>query len=103
VIAEDNLVENAEHMGKYLLGNLEEIQNEFPNLVSQARGLGLMCSFNLPDTETRNNFLDGLSKEQVLMLGCGPKSVRFRPPLNVTKDALDLGFEKIKTVLNKMS
>ncbi len=102
IIQEENLVENAAKTGKYLLNKIEEIQFEFPTLVDQARGLGLLCSFNMPDTETRNKFLKELYKEKVLMLGCGKRTIRFRPPLTITEDEIDLGISRIKNVLTRM-
>ena len=102
IIAEENLVENSKIVGDYLLHNLHEIQIQFPELVSQARGLGLMCSFNLPTTEQRNKLLDELYANKVLMLGCGPKSVRFRPPLNVKTEDIDEVITVIKKVLSNM-
>ena len=58
-----------------------------------------MCSFDLPDGETRNKFTKESLKEKLLILGCGEKSIRFRPPLNITKEELDEGFTKIKLIL----
>ncbi len=100
IIEEENLVENAHIMGKYLLENLLEVQNEFPQFVSQARGLGLMCSFNLPDTELRTKFLKEIYRNKLVMLGCGVKTVRFRPPLIIQKDHIDRGMKIIKDVLS---
>ncbi len=102
IIRDENLVDNAQAVGEYLLQNLHEVQIQYPELVSQARGLGLMCSFNLPDGETRNKFLDKLYQHKVLMLGCGPKSVRFRPPLNVGTEHIDKAIGSIKSVLSEM-
>ncbi len=102
IIEEDNLVENANIMGKYLLSNLEDIQNEYPEYISQVRGLGLMCAFNLPSAEVRKKFLDELYKNKMLMLGCGIQSVRFRPTLTVTKENIDDGIARIKNALHKL-
>ena len=99
IIEEENLVENARVMGEYLLGNLMEIQKEFTNLVSNARGLGLMCSFDFPDGDIRKKFRLNCQKEKIILLGCGQRSIRFRPPLNITKDELDEGLEIIRKVL----
>ncbi|MCH8325700.1 MAG: L-lysine 6-transaminase [Bacteroidetes bacterium] len=99
IIEEENLVENARLQGDYLLENLHKIQEDFPSLISNARGLGLMCSFDLPDGDTRNKFTKESLKEKLLILGCGEKSIRFRPPLNITKEELDEGFTKIKLIL----
>lgn len=102
IIEEENLVQNAQIMGKYLLNNLEEIQNEYPGYISQARGFGLMCSFNLPSAEMRKKFLDELYKNRLLILGCGSQSIRFRPTLTITKENIDDGMVKIKNVLHKL-
>jgi len=100
IIREENLVENSKIMGEYLINKLYDLQNEYPSLISQVRGLGLMCSFDLPTTELRNKFKDKCFEEKLIILGCGEKSIRFRPRLNITKDNLDEGLNIIKKVLN---
>jgi len=102
IIYEEKLVENSKTVGEYLLHNLEEVQIQFPELVSQARGLGLMCAFDFPTPDQRNTFLQGLYDNKVIMLGCGNRSVRFRPPLNVTTENIDEAITIIKKVLSKM-
>ena len=99
IISEENLVKNSKIMGKYLLNKLYEFQIEFPLLVSQARGLGLMCSFDLPSAELRNKFKEKCFEEKLIILGCGEKSIRFRPRLNITKNDLDEGLNIIKKIL----
>ncbi len=99
IIEEENLVENSRIMGNYLLENLLNLQAEFPNLISNARGLGLMCSFDFADAKTRNRFKELCYNEKVLILGCGEKSIRFRPALNISKDILDKGLKVIRNVL----
>ena len=102
VIEKDNLVENAKERGNYLLRRLYEIQVQFPQLVNNARGLGLMCSFDMPSAEQRDEFRTICEKEKLLILGCGEKSIRFRPPLNITDDELEEGLQVIEKVLNFM-
>ncbi len=103
IMEEENLVKNAEVTGKYLLNRLYEIQNKFPGLVSNARGLGLLCSFDLPDGKTRNEFRAIAEKEKLLILGCGTRSIRFRPMLNITEDELEEGLHVIEKVLTIIS
>lgn len=102
IIEEEKLVQNALTMGNYLQDHLTDIQNEFNELVSQVRGLGLMCSFDLPSAGIRKIFLDELYKNKMIMLGCGVQSVRFRPTLTITKENIDEGIIKIKNVLHKL-
>ncbi len=103
VMEEENLVHNAELMGKYLLEQLYEVQSEFPKLINSARGLGLMCSFNLPNSALRNEFKSLCYKEKLLILGCGEKSIRFRPPLNVQYDDINNALNIIRKVLFLMA
>ncbi len=103
IIEEENLVENSRVQGEYLLRNLKNLQKDFPHLISNSRGLGLMCSFDLPNASLRNDFKEKCLKEKLIILGCGEKSIRFRPPLNVTKDEIDEGLQKIKKVLFLLS
>lgn len=102
IIEEENLVENSRIVGSYLLEKLIELQNDFPELISQARGLGLLCAFDLPNPELRKKFLDELYKNKMIMLGCGVKTVRFRTPLIVTKREIDKGISIIWDVLKTM-
>ena len=99
IIDEENLVDNAAEVGEYLLSQLRNLAGEYPSLVINPRGLGLMCSFDMPDRETRNKFREECYKHKLLILGCGEKAIRFRPPLNVSKQNLDEGLKIIKKVL----
>lgn len=103
VINNENLVENSAKVGEHLKFQLELIQNHFPQLISNVRGIGLMCSFDLPSTELRNQFREYCFKNKLMILGCGEKSIRFRPPLNVSESDIDKGLNIIKNVLSFMS
>jgi L-lysine 6-transaminase len=99
IMVEEKLVENAAERGKYLLNRLYEIQNDYPNLISNVRGLGLLCSFDLPNHDLRNEFRKIAEQERLLILGCGIQSIRFRPMLNITNDELEEGLRVIEKVL----
>ncbi|MBL7033076.1 MAG: L-lysine 6-transaminase [Candidatus Delongbacteria bacterium] len=100
VIEQENLVANAATQGDYLLQQLEQLQIEFPQL-SNARGRGLMCAFDLPSGTERDNFVSALYEAGLVILGCGDNSVRFRPSLNITRDELDEGLALIRGTLLK--
>ena len=103
VIKNENLIENAKNVGEHLKHQLRIIQDEFPNLISNVRGLGLMCSFDFPTTVQRKLFRETCYKEKLMILGCGDKSIRFRPPLNITENEIDKGLTIIRKVLKFMS
>ncbi|MCD6462042.1 MAG: L-lysine 6-transaminase [Thermoplasmata archaeon] len=102
IIREDGLVDNAARVGGHLLKRLEEIQEAHPSLVSNARGRGLMCAFDLPDHLLRDRFKSLIYKAGVVMIGCGEKTMRFRPPLDITVEAVDEGMDVIDRVLGEM-
>ncbi len=103
VIKNENLVDNSKKVGEHLKYQLNKIQDEYPNFISNVRGLGLMCSFDLPTADMRNKFREICYKEKLIILGCGEKSIRFRPPLNVTENEIDKGLTIIRKVLSFMS
>ncbi len=102
LIEKENLVEKAAETGTYLLKNLHNLQDEFPNLVSNARGQGLYCAFDLPSSEQRDKLADLLIEEGSILLGSGNYSIRFRPHLNVTKSDIDFGMDCFKRALKKL-
>ncbi len=103
IIKEENLVENARIQGEYLLKELQNITNEFPQLISNPRGKGLMCAFDLTDGKTRDLMLEKLAENQLLILGCGDNSIRFRPHLTITESEIKHGIDVIKKVAKSLS
>ncbi len=99
VIEEENLVENARAMGEYLVENLEHLSGEFPHLVSNARGLGLFAAFDLPNAEIRTNVKNACLEKGLIILPSGEKSIRFRPPLNISREEVDLALTIIRSSL----
>ena len=89
IIEEEKLVENAATVGAHLLTQLEAMQREQPDVLSNARGRGLMCAIDLPDTALRNAVADKAYDMGMVILGCGHHSLRFRPPLDITTAEID--------------
>ena len=102
VIEKENLVENAKNVGDFLLENLQKLQNEFPEIISNARGRGLMCAIDFPDAAFRDNVREMLYKENVIILACGDRSLRFRPHLNVTSAEILMALNKLEKVLKEV-
>jgi L-lysine 6-transaminase len=99
IIKEEKLLENAETQGKYLKKGLEELQEKYPNKISNARGLGLMCAFDLPTPEKRDEFKNKLYKNDLIMIGCGATTMRFRPPLIISSEEIDEALNTIDKTL----
>jgi L-lysine 6-transaminase len=62
-----------------------------------------MCAIDLPDPEHRDELVRRLYDERVLALGCGPRSIRFRPALNVTADELRTGVAAFDRTLSALA
>lgn len=89
IIEQDGLVQNAAKVGAYFQEKMLDLQSKFPNLVANARGSGLMCSFDLPNTEIRKEFVAKVLELGAIILTCGEKSVRLRPSLTFSRENVD--------------
>lgn len=99
VIENENLVENAKNVGTYLLNGLKNLEVKYPNVISGARGRGLMCAINLPTGADRDRMREELYKENVIILSCGDNSIRFRPHLNVSEEEIQIVLDKIEKII----
>lgn len=102
IIEEDDLVNNASLSGAYLKESLIELTDEFPGFISNARGRGLMCAFDFDTIERRNSFIRKSFDEGLILLGCGTRSVRFRPALTISKGELKEGVEMIRRIVGQV-
>ena len=102
IIANEKLVDNASENGNYLLQKLYNIQEEYSDVVSNARGSGLFAAFDLSDTSTRDSLANLIISEGALILGSGKKSIRFRPHLNISKEEIDLADQIIRRAIARL-
>jgi L-lysine 6-transaminase len=103
IIRDENLVENARIQGDYLIGEIVKLSEEFPNVVSNPRGKGLMCAFTLEEAQMRDVLRQKCYDEGVIIIGCGDRSIRFRPALTITKDEIDMGMKVIKEQIKELA
>ncbi len=103
IIDEENLVENTARVGEYFLGELRRFQEEFPQLVSNVRGRGLMAAFDLPSGEIRDKALEAFMAFDVMVLSSGHRSARFRPPLNLSMDEAGEGIRRMEKALRDLA
>ena len=101
IIENEGLVEKAAESGAYLLKHLENLQNDYYPLVSNARGRGLFCAFDLPDGDVRDSVVNNIMDEGAVILGSGVRSIRFRPHLNISRNEIDQGISMIKNSLDR--
>ena len=102
LIEKENLINRASENGDYLLSSLESLQENNTGLISNARGKGLFCAFDLPDPEKRDQLVINMQEQGALILGCGHKSIRFRPHLNISRDEIDQAITMIEHSLSRL-
>jgi L-lysine 6-transaminase len=101
IIDEENLVENAAKSGEMLLAHLKTLEGRYPEFISNARGRGLFCAFDLCNVACRDALVTSCIKHGLLILKCGVKTIRFRPPLNVQKNEIEQAALIFDDVLKK--
>jgi L-lysine 6-transaminase len=90
LIEAEGLVEAAAVKGRHFLKGLQRLAGAHPDLITSARGRGLFLAVDLPTTQVRDAVvLDLHDVEHVIVLPCGPRSLRFRPALSVSEDEID--------------
>tara|TARA_B100000700_G_C14766617_1_gene724686 strand:- start:43 stop:786 length:744 start_codon:yes stop_codon:yes gene_type:complete len=102
LIEQEKLVQVASENGEYLLSKLLELQESNKDMVSNARGKGLFCAYDLPTTEARDKLITIMEDLGVIVLGCGHRSVRFRPHLNIKKQEIDIAISMMVDGLSKL-
>ena len=95
IIEQERLVQNAGKVGAYFLDQLRDLQTEEP-LITAARGRGVFLAFDLPDAKTREEFWHGFFDLGILTLRSGENSIRFRPALDITAEAIDEAMELMR-------
>ena len=99
VIKEENLIKNAELQGKRLHDGLIELAKRYPDKISNARGLGLMCAFDCKTPDKRDKLHKKLLANELIVLTCGENTIRFRPPLIISFTEIDKALEIIDKTL----
>ena len=99
IIRRDRLVENASEVGAHLLAGLDALAARSAGRIANVRGRGLLCAFDLPTSEARSALQKRGLEEGLILLACGQRSIRLRPPLTLTAPEAAEGVERIARAL----
>ena len=107
-LLERELLENATSVGDYMLGRMGGWPRRFRH-VGRVQGLGLMIGFELVrDQKSKERFpelrdrLELMAFERgILILGCGPNSIRLCPPLVFTRDQAEFCLDTLESCLDQ--
>lgn len=91
VLEDDLLVDGARVRGEYLLQGLQNLQEKYPEIVRQVRGLGLMIGIEMTDEGWGGFVMSELFQQGILVAYAlnNPKVIRLEPPLIITKEQID--------------
>lgn len=98
IIEEDGLIENVAKVGDIFREGLETLERDIP-IVSNARGRGFLLAFDLPDGETRDRLRLDSWNAGLACLACGPRTIRFRPPLIFSEADVERALATLRRVL----
>jgi ornithine--oxo-acid transaminase len=97
VLVDEGLVARAEAMGEYFMARLREIPSRH---VREVRGRGLLIGVELrAEANGARRFCEALQAEGILAKETHVDTIRFAPPLVITREEIDWALERIARVL----
>jgi ornithine--oxo-acid transaminase len=96
VLIEENLAERSRELGEYFLNRLKTIQNP---VIKEIRGRGLFIGIEL--TTKARPYCEKLKDLGLLCKETHENTIRFAPPLIITKEELDWAFERVQSVFQQ--
>jgi 4-aminobutyrate aminotransferase len=102
-------MQNAAQMGQWMMDCLQEMFEDHPS-IGDIRGKGLMIGIELvkdretkaPAPEIRDEVIQRAFQKGLLILGCGPNTVRFMPALNISQDIAEEGLAIFEAALSEV-
>ncbi|HYE79811.1 MAG TPA: aminotransferase class III-fold pyridoxal phosphate-dependent enzyme [bacterium] len=104
VLVEERLAEQSATTGQHFADGLMALKSEFPQLIREVRGLGLMIGIEFMDRDNGVKAAKELFNAKVLVAHTlnNPKVMRIEPPLMIPVEAVDEVLQRFRSVLEKM-
>lgn len=107
-LLEERLIKNAQRQGTYMLNQLKKMKYQY-EIIGDVRGKGLMIAVEivknkhtkLQTPKKRDSIIQDCFRKGLLLLGCGESSVRFVPPLIITRKDADIALSIFEETLKK--
>ena len=99
-IFKKGFLKNVQKSSKYFMNALNKIKQDYPNIINEVRGIGLLIGLKL--SVDQNKFIKKLENNKLLTMRAGENVVRILPPLNVKKNEIDIAIKIIRKVCNEM-
>ncbi len=95
------ILDNCKRIGKYFMEKLEGLKRDFPSLIVEIRGLGLMLGLEI--TTACGSIVDSCADLGVLVNCAGSNVLRFTPPLIISKREIDYLVYVLEDVFGKIT
>jgi len=103
IIKEENLLENAETLGNYIIDRFKEMQEKY-EMIGNIRGKGLMIGVELvkdrktkePAKKEAQEVMLRSWKRGIALITAGISTIRIAPPLIITEELVDIALEIIE-------
>ncbi|MCX9157569.1 aminotransferase class III-fold pyridoxal phosphate-dependent enzyme [Niveibacterium sp. 24ML] len=100
IVEDEHLIEAVPAKTERLVAGLEGLCQRHPARIANVRGMGLYQGFTLLNPADKGALVSAaLDREDLLLLGAGTDSIRFRPPLDVSESEIDMLIEKLDRLL----
>ena len=96
IISNKKFLNNVKSISKYFLLNLSKIKDNYPTVIKEIRGKGLLIGIQLHTDQTK--FIKKLMENKLLTIRAAENVVRVLPPLNVKKNEIDQALKIIEKV-----
>jgi acetylornithine/N-succinyldiaminopimelate aminotransferase len=101
IISKKKFLKNVKKISEYFLSNLNKIKDEYPNIIKEIRGRGLLIGIQLKIDQTK--FIKMLMDNNLLTIRAAENVVRILPPLNVKKNEINQSLKIIKKVCSELN
>jgi acetylornithine/N-succinyldiaminopimelate aminotransferase len=95
-IFEKKFLTNVKKVSKYFHFELNKLKKDFPKVIKEVRGVGLLIGLQLHNDQTK--FIQKLMDNKLLTIRAAENVIRILPPLNVKKKEIDIAVKIIKKV-----
>lgn len=98
VIEQEKLIEQIPKKGEHFIQRLQVLANKHKQ-ISNIRGKGLFIAFDFSNEQERDKFIKDAFVHKLILLGCGERTIRFRPHLNIQMKEIDEAFAIMEGIL----
>ena len=100
VLLEEDLPGQAKSKGEYVLKQLKVLQDRYPGVLAEVRGLGLLMGMEFPTDGIGYKVASGLFSRGVITAGTltNAKTIRFEPALTIPQEMLDEVLNRLEDV-----